>query len=155
MVTSGYNVSQNYESERNGAQRPNGFIARNSIRVTVSHIETVGRVIDAGLAGGATQVSVTQLGPTDSNDARRRALALAVADARRDAEAMAAAAGGTLGRLISLTSNSSSMPMEMMNRAVITGAVAGGYNGPTPFSPREISIWAIAQGRWEFIPGTK
>jgi uncharacterized protein YggE len=156
MVTSGYSVSQNYENERNGAQRPSGFIARNSIRVTVSQIENVGRIIDAGLAGGAAQVSVTQLGPTDSNDARRRALALAVADARRDAEAMAGAAGGSLGRLISLTSSASSIPMDrMMNQAVLTGAVSGGYNGPTPFSPREISIWAIAQGRWEFVPGSK
>ncbi len=158
IVTSGYNVSQNYESEGNRSPRPAGFIARNSIRVTVAKVENVGRVIDAGLAGGAMQVSVMQLGPVDTNDARRRALALAVADARRDAEAMAAAAGGSLGRLIQLTSFSSPSPMmrEMSyNQVVSVTGVAGGYNGPTPFSAREITISATAMGRWEFVPGLR
>lgn len=158
IVTSGYNVSQNYENEGNRGMRPSGFIARNSIRVTVSKVENVGRFIDAGLAGGAMQVSVMQLGPTDTNDARRRALALAVADARRDAETMASAAGGSLGRLIQLTSFSATNPMmrEMdFNQVVATGAVSGGYNGPTPFSAREITIAATATARWEFVPGAR
>lgn len=158
IVTSGYNVSQNYENDKNRGMRPSGFIARNSIRVTVSKVENIGLVIDAGLAGGAMQVSVMQLGPTDSNDARRRALALAVAGARRDAEAMATAAGGSLGRLIQLTSFSGGAPMlrEMdYNQVVATSAGSGGYNGPTPFSPREITISAVATGRWEFVPGVK
>lgn len=156
IVTSGYTVSQNYESEGNRSPRPAGFIARNSIRVTVPKVENAGRVIDAGLAGGAMQVSVTQLGPVDTNDARRRALALAVADARNDAQTMATAAGGSLGRLISLTSFSSAAPMMRdMNQVVLTGAASGGYNGPTPFSVREITISATAMGRWEFVPGLK
>ena len=156
IVTSGYNVSQNYESEGNRTPKPSGFIARNSIRVTVSKVENVGRIIDAGLAGGAMQVSVVQLGPSDTNDARRRALALAVADARRDAEVMASAAGGSLGRLIQLTSYSSATPMlREMAYNEVSAQVAGGYNGPTPFSAREITISATAQGRWEFILGTK
>lgn len=156
IVTSGYNVSQNYEGE--GRPRPAGFIARNSIRVTVSKLDNVGRIIDAGLGGGATQVYTMQLGPIDSNDARRRALALAVADARRDAEAMAVAAGGSLGRLISLTSTSSPMMREApMNDMIMGGMVtsASGYSGPTPFTPREVTISAIAFGRWEFIPASK
>lgn len=157
IVTSGYTVSQSYESDRKSASRPSGFIAQNSIRVTVAKVENVGRIIDAGLAGGAMQVSVTQLGPVDSNDARRRALALAVADARIDAQAMAVAAGGSLGRLISVSSFSSPAPMmrDMMNQAVITGTASGGYNGPTPFTAREIIISANALCRWEFVLGLK
>jgi uncharacterized protein YggE len=158
IVTSGYSVEQDYESDGKRSPRPVGFVVRNSIRVTLAKVENVGRIIDAGLAGGAMQVSVLQLGPADTNDARRRALALAVEAARRDAEAMATAAGGSLGRLIQLTSYTAPTQMARelaYNQIVVTGAATGGYNGPTPFSAREITISATAQGRWEFIPADK
>lgn len=156
IVTAGYSVRQEMQHDpRTGRPQNSGFVASNSVRVEVRKLDEIGRIIDAGLSGGATQVLTSQLGPLDPGDARRRALELAVVEARREAETIARAAGGTLGRLIFLTSSPSNIPMyrgDMMQEVQLS-ATAGG--SVTPFSPREIVIGATAMGRWEFIPGLR
>jgi uncharacterized protein YggE len=140
------------------APRQNSFVATNSVRVELRKLDDVGRIIDAGLAGGATQVSTLQLGPQETGDARRRAIALAVADARQDAEALARAAGGSLGVLLSLaTTNVGMAPgTDLMQYEYMQAArsYAGGVAFATPFNPREVTIAAMVYARWQFIPGS-
>ncbi len=147
ITTGGYSLGPDYDKNKQI-----GFIARNNLRVEVLHITDVGKLIDAALSGGATQVYNIQFVRADSKGARSTALALAVADARRDAEVLAQAAGGTLGRLISLTSNFSQQPMlaTQLESAVVTGTVSG--YPQTPMMPGDLTISAIASARWQFIP---
>ena len=82
-------------------------------------------------------------------------MAEAVGEARADADALARAAGGSLGRLIALNSGGVAQPLrrEMdfsLQSVVVTGASAG----PTNIVPGELTIAAMVFGRWEFIPGT-
>ena len=81
------------------------------------------------------------------DEARRTALKAAVEQARRDAEAMAAAAGGELGRLVFL---SSGLVQGFNDRAV---ELAGGsvVARATEIRPADLTVSAIATGRWEFI----
>ena len=145
----GYNVEQAYNEK---SQRV-GFTARNSIRVRVTSVDQVGRIIDAALAGGATDISSVNFGAASIEDARRAAMTEAVRQARADAEILASAAGGRLGRLISLSAASGMPPGygPYVREAMLTSAMA---SVPTVLSPRDLLVSAQASGRWEFIPGT-
>jgi uncharacterized protein len=148
LTTMGYSVDQNYEMSRDNPRTAAGFIARNSIRAEVRKLDEIGKVIDAALAGGATAIAGLQFVSASSNEARRSALAEAVRQARSDAEAMARAAGGSLGRLISLNSGGQVMLRGMGYDNVLMAAMdAGG----TAISPRELPIFAQVTGRWEFV----
>jgi uncharacterized protein YggE len=149
ITTGGYSLYPDYEKNKQI-----GFIARNNLRVEALRITEVGKLIDAALSGGATQVSNIQFVRADSKEARRTALALAVADARRDAEVLAQAAGGTLGKLIYLTSGLPSQPIvsAQLESVVISGTTSGGYP-QTPVIPGDLTIAAVASARWQFLPG--
>ena len=147
ISNSSYNVVPDYEFSAN-SRKQIGFVASNGIRVEVVNIADVGKIIDAGLSGGATQVASAQYSGEKMDEARRNALRIAVEEARRDAEAMAAAAGGELGRLLSLTSSSATPNPRDFEMARVAMGTAGG----TAISPNDLTVVAIASGRWEFIP---
>jgi uncharacterized protein YggE len=147
LTTLGYSVGQNYESSRDNPRMAAGFVARNTIRAEVRRLDDVGKVIDAALAGGATEIAGVQYSSASAQQARRSALAAAVAEARADAEAIARAAGGSLGRLIAL--NSSGGPREVGGMAFDTEIMLRGANS---IMPRDLTIFAQVTGRWEFLP---
>lgn len=152
LATLGYNVEQNYESTRDGRQTPSGFVARNTIRAEVRKLADLGKVIDAAIAGGATEVSGIQFIAANSEEARRSALAEAVAEARADAEVIARAAGGRLGRLIAINSFGGPQLMSGMYEFTLASSMAPAP--PTSITPRALTIAAQVSTRWEFIPGT-
>ena len=150
LTNGGYSLSQDYEN--GDRRRPRGFVARNSVRVEIPRVSDVGKLIDAALAGGATIVSPIQfLGPNMPN-ARRDALTAAVVEARRDAEALAAASGGSLGRLLSMTTGTGQPYYQQLSEVVVTGIASGGVAmAPTTIRPGDLTIVAVASGRWEFV----
>jgi uncharacterized protein YggE len=152
LVTAGYSVAQNYEFTREAPRTPAGFIARNTIRAEVRKLDDLGKVIDAALGGGATEISGVQFLATNTQEARRSALADAVRQARADAEAIARAAGGSLGRLISLNSGGAGM-MRQEAFLEYQDTIAARAVPPTSITPRDLTIAAQVVGRWEFISG--
>ncbi len=149
LTNQGYSIEQAYED--NGRRR-GGFTARNTIRARVNSVDQVGKIIDAAVGGGAGEINSIQFGAPNIEEARRSAMTEAVKQARADAAVLAAAAGGTLGRLITLSSSSSFPPgyaAAQLEAAVLTSA----SSVPTVVSPRELTVSAQAFGRWEFIPG--
>lgn len=151
LSTIGYSVAQNYETTRE-VRTPSGFIARNTIRAEVRKLDDLGKVIDAALAGGATEISGVAFLSANSESARLSALAEAVRQARGEAETIARAAGGTLGRLITLASGGTQLArMEAFSDIQLRG-MAGGVAG-TSITPRDLPIVATVSGRWEFVPG--
>jgi uncharacterized protein len=157
VTTFDYSVGQDPRTMRPPtpeATVPLAFIARNTVRANVRRMDDVGKVIDAALAAGATSVGSVQFSAPNTEEARRNALAMAVAQAQRDAETLARAAGGTLGRLLSLSSTGSAGPeiygsdSYLAYRAEFSSRVS-----PTMINPRDMSLVASAFGRWEFIPG--
>jgi uncharacterized protein YggE len=150
LSNQGYSVEQAFDEKG----RRSGFTARNSIRVRTGNIDLVGRIIDAALAGGATEIASVQYGAARMEEARRNAMTEAVRQARADAEIMASAAGGRLGRLITLSGGAGMPPgyggfrLEEVSLTASSGGAA-----PTVLSPRDLTVSAYATGRWEFIPG--
>jgi uncharacterized protein len=83
-----------------------GYVAQNSVTVTVRDITKSGPVIDAAVAAGADQVSGPSFMRADSSALYRSALKAAVADARSRAEALASAAGVQLGAVTAIDESS-------------------------------------------------
>ena len=158
ITTAAYNVGQDPRTMRGplppSITVPIEFVARNTVRVIVRRIDDTGKVIDAALAAGATSITSVQFNSPNTDEARRNALALAVAQARRDAETLARAGGGALGRLLSMSSSGSGgpgVPYGSDTYFPYQEIAAGGYS--TMINPRDMSVFVAVFGRWEFVPG--
>jgi hypothetical protein len=130
----------------NEGRRPRitGYIARNSVRVELEDVTLAGPAVDAALARGANTINSLQFDSSKADSARRQALAVAVRQARADAEAMAAAADRCIYDVIELTTNEMVRPvmMEMAARGAADQA-------STPIEPGEQTITVTVQGRWQ------
>jgi uncharacterized protein len=149
VSTSGYSVAP--EMRYDGKQpQVVGYVARNVVQAEVRHIDQVGTLIDAALAAGANVVSSLRFYSSKTDEARRVALADAVAKARSDANAMAQAAGGTLGALVELSTAGS--PRPMYEEVAFARAAANADAAPTPIDPGEQTITVFVSARWSFVP---
>jgi uncharacterized protein len=154
VTTSGYSLSPTYEYPKNSQPKLTGFTARNTVRAEVRHLEDLGKVIDAAVSAGATDISSIQFLASSTVDARQTALADAVKNARAEADAIAHAAGGTLGRLIAVNSGGISQPgyREAYQGVMVTSSMSPAPP-PTPIVPGELSVVAQVFTRWEFVAG--
>ena len=146
LGTYGYNVQPEYNRTN-----VTGYVARNTVRAEIKKLDDVGRVIDAALAGGANSIGGLQFTATNADSARRDALARATAQARGDAEALARAAGGTLGPLLELSASGESGVRPVMYRAMVAGAAAA----PTPIDAGPITLTESVTTRWQFVPANR
>ena len=153
IATAGYNLQQIYDySAGRQTPEPIGFSANTMIRVEVRRLESLGKVIDAAIGAGTTGISGVQYFAANAEEARRSAMSQAVREARTDADVLARAAGGTLGRLIALNSVGVSQPFNR-DFTVLAAASVRAPGAPTNINPGELNITAMVSGRWEFIPG--
>lgn len=100
IETYGYTLRPEYRFTQEDGTRVrtiDGYTALNNIRVTVSDVDAVGRVVDAAIGAGANRVSGLSFEASDTEDARREALTRAVETARAEAATIAAALGRELG----------------------------------------------------------
>ncbi|MCK9859889.1 SIMPL domain-containing protein [Paenibacillus sp. ATY16] len=97
ISTAQYSIEPQYDFI-DGKQVFRGYRAVHLLRITIDGAKDAGRVIDAAVAQGANMVSDVTFQSTHADEARRKALTLAV----RDAEAKALAIAATLG--VSLSS---------------------------------------------------
>ena len=75
-----------------------GYSINNSMTITTDQIDSIGTYIDAAFAAGANTFDSINFSVSDDSVARDQALELAVKDAQRKAEVIAAAAGeGLMG----------------------------------------------------------
>ena len=107
-------------SENGGAIT--GYSASNSVSASIG-VEHAGDLIDAGTAAGANDISGPGLSQSDSDRLYREALAAAVADARDRAEALAKAAGRSLGAIETI-SEGGAEPVPYAQRATAAGDAA-------------------------------
>jgi hypothetical protein len=148
--TVGFNVFPEYAHEPNREPRVTGYRVTNTVVVDVRDIAQVGRILDSALKASANRINAIEFYSSRVDEARRDALARAVEKARLAAEAMARAAGGSLGPLAELTSvEHDSGPRPMADFAVRAQAGAAS----TPIEPGEYTVSASVTARWQFVPG--
>lgn len=113
MKTQWVSLQPQYNYGTNSSARTiTGYRATQSLSIKVRKIDTTGAVIDAAVAAGATQVSGIGFSVADQSAATAQARTAAMNDARQRAEALAKAAGVTLGALRSVTEAVSSPPVR-------------------------------------------
>jgi uncharacterized protein YggE len=155
IVTSSFNVipETRYDREGQAAPRTTSYLVSNVVTVDVRRIDQVGPVIDAALAAGANQINSLAFSISAADSVRRVALTDAVTKARLDAEAIARAAGGTLGPLLDVTATdmySPPSPRPMFAVAKTADAAAA-----VPVEAGEDTVRASVMARWQFVPGAR
>lgn len=91
--------------------------------------------------------------PEDMGAARDRALRLAVARARRDAETIAEAAGGELGTLRSITSSPDYRYQHAESRFFAVGLSGSMMGGGFQLVPSDVAVRVQIRAIWVFEPG--
>ncbi|MFL5562334.1 MAG: SIMPL domain-containing protein [Gemmatimonadaceae bacterium] len=152
LSTVNYNLFPEMQYDKNGqSPRVVAYNATNTVRVDVRDIGMIGKAIDASLEAGANMISSLSFYSSNTDSARRSALASAVARARSDADAIASAAGGSIGALVEITTNDFAPPV-IYNRAAMNGAMTMGKVAETPIEPGEQTVTAVINARWVFVP---
>jgi uncharacterized protein len=121
IQTSQFSVQPVYTNQSNAEPKLTGFSASNQVAVTIRQIDKVGEIADRLVSAGATNIGNLAFLHSDTSKLLDQAREAAVADARRKAELYARAAGVTLGRVVLINENSTSMPFA---KAVRYAAVA-------------------------------
>jgi uncharacterized protein YggE len=148
LSTMNFNVHPDYVHREGREPTITGYNVTNTILADVRRLDQVGRVIDAALSRGANMMTSLQFYASNTEAARRTAIAGAIAKARADAEAAAAAAGGSLGQLLEINIGAHfpqpPMPMMRMQAMAASGAM------DTPIQPGQESLTVIVSTRWRF-----
>jgi hypothetical protein len=137
VTTEGFNIYPQYD-HRDDDRDPDGYRAVHAFRIEVAP-DRAGEVIDTAVGNGATSVSGVQftLSEERQQDLREEALVIAVENARADAEAVAGAAGVSVGEVRSLsTSNAGGGPVPFAEARADTAG------GSTVVEPGEVSVRA-------------
>ena len=151
LSTINYNVYPEQRYEQGKEPVIVGYNVTNTILAEVRKLTQVGPVIDAALSHGANMITSLQFYASNTEAARRTAIASAIEKARADAEAAARAARGTLGTLLEINIGPHSPPPPrpmMMKEARGLAAQAD-----TPINPGEETLTVEVGTRWRFIPG--
>jgi uncharacterized protein YggE len=150
LSTEGYSVypEMQYNSS-GGSPRVTGYVVTNTVRAETKHPEQAGAMIDVALGAGANLINSLSFYASNIDEPRRQAIALAVASARADAEAMARAAGGSLGTLVELSTQGPTVPPRPMYDLAARGKMA---QAETPVSPGQQTVSVYVNARWQFVP---
>jgi len=136
--TSGYSLTPNFRYAKDGGQPTlSGYTASNTVAIVTNDLANVGKVIDAGTQAGANNIRGLEFQLKDEAPVRAQALAEAARKARAGAEAMAAALGLKVVRVLSAEEGGEPQVIRPM-RAMAMGAAAA----TTPIESGNIQVQA-------------
>jgi uncharacterized protein YggE len=107
--TTAYDLQQEWDYVNN-RRISRGFVARNTIEVRVDSIDRLGEILDLAVSTGATSVGDIRFDLKERAALERQALKQAVGDARARAEAVAAAAGQSVARVLRIVEHGIDVP---------------------------------------------
>jgi uncharacterized protein YggE len=99
--TIGYDVQYEWDFVNN-KRVGRGYVARNTVEVRVDSIDRVGEFLEIAGGSGATSLGGVRFDLKNRAQLQREALKLAVEDARAKADAVAAASGRTVARIVQI-----------------------------------------------------
>jgi hypothetical protein len=140
IQTSNVSVNPQYVYQEGEAPRISGYQAQNMVTVKVRNLDNLGRVIDASVGAGGTNVNGVSFGLQEPEPRLDEARREAMQRARARADLYAQAAGMSVHRIMAITegyAQTPPIPMPMMARMEAMDAQAS-----TPISPGEIRTTA-------------
>jgi uncharacterized protein YggE len=124
--TSNFSISPRYERSNNDGSAPqiSSYEVNNQVTVRYRDIDKVGRLLDAIVRAGGNRINGLIFGTEDDSGHRDEARRLAVADAKRKASLYASAAGGSVGKVLSISEAGAPQPLPMMRGAMMAEAAS-------------------------------
>jgi uncharacterized protein len=116
-----------------------GYQVSNSIRVTIHDLPKVGILLDKATRAGATSVDDVSYDLMDRSRTEGDALALAIANARSEADLMAGAAGVELGKIVCVSQDK---PSDEEPGPIFAARAMSPGSQPTPVEPQMIDVAA-------------
>ena len=145
MKTTGYTITQINQQDNNGilSGPATSYQVTNTLQVTLNDTSTAGQIIDTAVNAGANQVNSIQfmLSDEQAQALRSQALAKAVANARSDANAVAAALNVSITGTQSADISQGYTPVVYSNYDS-TALAAGKAAVPTPVQAGDITVTA-------------
>ncbi len=139
MRTINYSLSPNYRYPKDSGQPTiAGYTASNTLQVTASDLSLVAKAIDLATQSGANKIERLQFTLKDESAVRSQALRQAAAQARSSADAIAAALGLKIVRVLRAEEGTPAVP-----RPQPMFAMAAERAAPTPVEPGNIEVQAI------------
>ena len=137
VQTSGLSLSPIWDNRSNASaqRRIVGYRVSNQVTLRVRGVEQLGEVLDRLVSAGANQFNGLSFALQDPASAQDLAREAAVADAMHKARILAAAAGVTLGEVISINENGGAHPVPFAAREMAA-------SDAVPISPGEVSYGA-------------
>jgi uncharacterized protein YggE len=151
LSTINYNVYPEQRYEQGKEPVIVAYNVTNTILADVRKLSQVGPVIDAALAHGANMISSLQFYASNTEAARRSAIATAIEKARADADAAAHAAHGSLGSLLEINIGAFSPPPPQPMMMRMAAGAAG--QADTPINAGDQTVSVEVNTRWRFIAG--
>ena len=126
IQTSGYNVSIQYEYDRDGNMKGiAGYTVTSGLNVTVRKLASLGAILDQSVTAGANLVSNVSFGVSDPSKPASQARDLAFKDARAKADEFAKASGTVVTGVVSIEETSAPKPApQPVAMAAASGAEA-------------------------------
>lgn len=149
ISTIGYNVMPEQRYEPNREPVVIGYNVTNTILVDVTDLNLVGRVIDTAISRGANMITSLDFYASNTDAARREAIAQAIRKARLDADAAAAAAGGSIAGLLEVNVGAYFPPPRPVDFGV--RLEAAGRAADTPINPGDQTVTVNVNTRWRFV----
>lgn len=131
--------------------RDTSYVTNDAFTVRLRNLALVGRVIDTALVRGAQTISNVEFQATNTREVELEAIRRATLDARARAEAVAAASGLVLGRVVEVNVNTMpgaiAMPAAMSEGLSFARAADAGTTIVAP----ELKVQANVNGKWEMV----
>lgn len=131
------------------------YVFRDRLTARMRDLQRLSPALDAALAAGAQKLTSLQFSTSRGEQARQEALKEATQQTKRNAELMAVAAGGKLGRLLDLSTDGSPFAEDLYEAARASNMAfdVGANSASAAIKPANIETRVSVHGRWEFVPG--
>jgi len=137
--TSGYALNPQYRYPQGGKPEIVGYQANNTVRIKMSKLNDVGKVIDAAMQSGANNINRLAFTLKDEDAARIEALKQASAKAKAKAEAIAASLGLKIVKIASVTEGERSV-QPIYRAAPMARAEGLAAAAPTPIEQGTVDV---------------
>jgi uncharacterized protein YggE len=127
----------------------NVYLANHQVMVRTEDVSRAGPILDAGIEAGANASSGIEFSLADQSEAEDRALELAVADARRKAERLAAALGVAIDGVDRVSASGGSQMMAAVPRMQLFRSIHAPAT-PVPVEGGVLRIVADVQVTYTF-----
>lgn len=134
ISTSNFNVYPTYDTS---GTRINGYQVNNSVTVVIRDIAASGTLLDQVVTAGANNISGLNFGIADASQYQADARTKAIEAARAKAEAMAKAAGVSLGDIVSINESVNYQPEMPYARGMVADAAMA---VPVETGQQEVSV---------------